>query len=123
MIKINSYVGIRIRAFRKAKGLTQADLGELVDLPQPYVGGIERGERNISLDTLQKLLEALHITPTDLFRDYDNRSEKNKDITEILERINMVLSTRSVQEVEIVEGFINDIFKTLDDLKNIQSSK
>ncbi|MBT2766019.1 helix-turn-helix transcriptional regulator [Paenibacillus sp. ISL-20] len=116
MIKINTYVGERIRSIRKARNLTQADLGEQVDLPQPYVGGIERGERNISLDTLQKLLEALHITPAELFREYDNLHKE--ETTEIIDRINQLLTSRSLDEVKIVETFIKDILSTIDRLKD-----
>lgn len=120
MISINTYVGERIRSFRKARGLTQADLGELVELPQPYVGGIERGERNISLDTLQKLILALHISPSELFKEFNDLSNDSVlELVEIKDRINVVLSERSLSEVRVVEEFINDIFKTLDNLKKL----
>ncbi|AZK47508.1 helix-turn-helix domain-containing protein [Paenibacillus lentus] len=119
MISINEYVGERIRSFRKARGLTQADLGELVELPQPYVGGIERGERNISLETLQKLMLALHITPSELFKEYNNLSDETLfEYVEIKDRINIALSKRKLSEVRIIEGFINDILETIDNLKN-----
>ncbi|MFB8374504.1 helix-turn-helix domain-containing protein [Paenibacillus taichungensis] len=118
MININVYVGARIKSLRKSKGLTQANLGEQVDLPQPYIGGIEKGERNISLDTLQKLLEALNITPEELFRNYVNDSF-NKEAHEILDRINELLVNRDIEEIKIVESFVNDILKTIDNLKKI----
>jgi len=116
MIKINAFVGERIKSLRKSKGLTQANLGEQVDLPQPYIGGIEKGERNISLDTLQKLLEALNITPEELFRNYVNDSF-NKEAHEILDRMNELLVNRDIEEIKIVESFVNDILKTIDNLK------
>ncbi|KJD40537.1 hypothetical protein QD46_07775 [Paenibacillus polymyxa] len=119
MIKINTFVGERIKSIRKAKGLTQAVLGEQVELPQSYIGGIEKGERNISLDTLQKLLSALHISPSELFREYDNKDANLKEIIESLDRISIELSKRSVKEVKLIESFVINILKTLDDLKNI----
>lgn len=119
MIKINAFVGERIKSLRKSKGLTQANLGEQVDLPQPYIGGIEKGERNISLDTLQKLLEALNITPAELFNSYENKLQ-NKETLEILDRINESLSNRSTEEIKIVESFVQDILKTIDNLRNLR---
>ncbi|MGC5772401.1 helix-turn-helix domain-containing protein [Paenibacillus pabuli] len=119
MIKINAFVGARIKSLRKSKGLTQANLGEQVDLPQPYIGGIEKGERNISLDTLHKLIEALDITPEELFRNYDN-DLSNKEAYEILDRINALLVKRDIEEIKIVETFVNDILKTIDNLKNLK---
>lgn len=117
MIKINAFVGERIKSLRKSKGLTQANLGEQVDLPQPYIGGIEKGERNISLETLQKLIEALDITPEELFRNYDINLS-NKEVHEVLDRINELLIMRDIEEIKIVESFVNDILKTIDSLKN-----
>lgn len=115
MMKINAFVGERIKSLRKSKGLTQANLGEQVDLPQPYIGGIEKGERNISLDTLQKLIEALDITPEELFRHYE-RDLSNIELVIILDRINEILSQRNIEEVRIVESFIYDVLKTIDNL-------
>jgi transcriptional regulator with XRE-family HTH domain len=118
MIKINTYVGERIKSIRKAKGLTQAVLGEQVELPQSYIGGIEKGERNISLDTLQKLMNALHISPSEFFREYDNKDANLKEILESLDRISIELSKRSFKEVKLIESFITNILETLDELKN-----
>ncbi|WP_268748570.1 helix-turn-helix domain-containing protein [Paenibacillus wulumuqiensis] len=76
-----------MRFYRKAKNLTQAQLGEMVELPQPYVEDIERGERNISLDNLQKFLVALHITPSQLFENYDNK--QTKELADMLNRVQL----------------------------------
>ena len=51
--------GRRIRAAREARGWTQEDLAHQADLDRTYIGGIERGERNIALLSLNKLAKAL----------------------------------------------------------------
>ncbi|CAH8712469.1 helix-turn-helix domain-containing protein [Paenibacillus thiaminolyticus] len=119
MIKINSYIGDKIRSFRKSRGLTQEELGEMVALPQPYIGGIERGERNISLDTLQKLLEALDVTPKEAFRDYQNNLI-SKEMIEAIDRIDLMLLSRSLQEVELIEKLIVGVISTVDGLGEIK---
>jgi DNA-binding XRE family transcriptional regulator len=56
------------RAARKAKGLSQEALGELADLHPTYVGSVERGERNISVDNMDRLARALGLDVVDLLR-------------------------------------------------------
>lgn len=52
-------LGARIREARKAKGLTQEDLAYESDVDRSYIGGVERGERNLSFDKLCDLARAL----------------------------------------------------------------
>jgi len=56
-------IGSRIRAARKARGLTQIELGEVVGIAQPQVSALERGAtRNPKADTLRALAEALDVS-------------------------------------------------------------
>jgi transcriptional regulator with XRE-family HTH domain len=52
-------LGQRIREMRKAKNLTQEDLAYESDIDRSYIGGVERGERNLSFDKLCQIAEAL----------------------------------------------------------------
>lgn len=51
-----------VRRARLAKGLSQEDLAERADLHRNYVGGVERGERNISVDNMERIATALRTT-------------------------------------------------------------
>jgi transcriptional regulator with XRE-family HTH domain len=52
-------LGERIREMRKAKNLTQENLAYESDIDRSYIGGVERGERNLSFDKLCQIAEAL----------------------------------------------------------------
>lgn len=60
--------GARVRALRVARGLSQEELAQKAELHRTYVGGIERGERNISLVNIEKLAAALDVTLDSLMR-------------------------------------------------------
>jgi transcriptional regulator with XRE-family HTH domain len=58
--------GKRVRELRTASGLSQERLAELSKLHRNYVGGVERGERNIGLLNIVALAHALRIKPVKL---------------------------------------------------------
>jgi len=59
-------LGENIKHFRKKRGLSQEKLAGLANLHRTYVGGVERGERNISLLNLVHLADALEVSVADL---------------------------------------------------------
>ncbi|MCD6336412.1 MAG: helix-turn-helix transcriptional regulator [Candidatus Latescibacteria bacterium] len=75
-------IGKKIRELRKSKELTQERLAEKADLHPTYVGSIERGEVNVSINTLQKTADALEVTIETLFP-FDLRKEPTTE-TELL---------------------------------------
>ena len=60
--------GLALRALRKEARLTQEQLADLCGLHRTYIGGIERGERNIGLLNIHILARALNATAVDLLR-------------------------------------------------------
>lgn len=56
-------VGENIRAIRTERGLSQERLGERLGVHRNYVGMLERGERNLSLQTVEKFAELLEVEP------------------------------------------------------------
>ena len=62
-------VGQKIRAFRKQAGLSQEKLAEKASLSYKYLGEVERGYVNVSLDSLMRIAKALKVKGCDLMRD------------------------------------------------------
>ena len=60
--------GQRVRMLRKARELSQETFADLAGLHRSYMGGVERGERNVSLVNIKKLADALEISVDQLFQ-------------------------------------------------------
>jgi len=65
--QVQKHFGERVRELRKEKGLSQEALALACELDRTYIGGVERGERNISLLNIYKIAVALRISLKDLF--------------------------------------------------------
>lgn len=64
--KIRESFGKRVRTLRKEHGFSQEEFAHECDLHRTYMGDIERGERNISIDNIHKIATALGLTISDL---------------------------------------------------------
>jgi transcriptional regulator with XRE-family HTH domain len=59
--------GERIRSLRQNRGLSQERLAELAGVHRTYLSSLERGERNVSLDNIYAIADALGVSPAELF--------------------------------------------------------
>lgn len=67
MKDIKAVFGGRVRHYRKNRGLSQEQLAELCDLHPTYIGQLERGEKNASLETVMRVCAGLSVAPEVLF--------------------------------------------------------
>ncbi|MGE7998914.1 helix-turn-helix domain-containing protein [Lysinibacillus sp. NPDC093190] len=111
-------VGSNIKEIRKLKKLTQEELAEKSGLQTSYLAGVERGDRNITIQTLEKITEGLEEAPSSIFKfdtlNFDNKYFEKKELVMILQNL---IENRSESEVRLVLNIANEIFNTYESEK------
>lgn len=90
--KMQLLFGRRVRTLRKAKGLTQEELGDRSDINYKFLGEIERGQQNPSFRVIAKIASGLGLELSELFR-----------------------FEQEISDREEIEALINGILKTIPD--------
>lgn len=114
MSALPKLVGERIKALRKTKGWTQEELAERADLHYSYIGGVERGERNISLETLDKISAALQVAPVEFFLFDTNVHEGHIDKKAALDIHLSLLMNRDVADIKMLHSISKEVLRSID---------
>ena len=61
-------VSENIRYFRTVNNLSQEELANLAELDRTYISGVERGVRNLTINSLEKIIQASNISNEDFFK-------------------------------------------------------
>jgi len=69
--RLKHVVASNVRRLRLARGWSQEELAHHCRLHRTYIGAIERTERNITLQTLERLAAAFEVRPTELLAEWD----------------------------------------------------
>ncbi len=107
-------LGKRIRHERKRLNYTQEMIAEKVDLSDAYIGQIERGERNLSLESLIKLSNELGVTVDYLLHD---SIQLAKEEDHYFSQIRQVLHQRSAEEQRMALDVLKVMFNHVDELQ------
>ena len=108
MSKIAKLVGQRIRSYRNQLGLSQEKLAELSGCHPTYIGQIERGEKNATLESIEKISCALNVSLSTLFEKISNDKSDEKNIP--LDCYELLL-TKSPAEQEQIYRIIIELEK------------
>ena len=105
MNSISKTVGARIRAYRLQRGFTQEELAERASLHNTYIGQAERGEKNLTIASLEKILSALNISFSDFFAYMPSSDQSTSIASECYE----LISRKSEKEQEIIKTILENI--------------
>lgn len=111
MSELIKVICANIREVRKIKGLTQEELAEKCGLHTTYLAGVERGERNITMQTLEKIAHGLEISPIDLMKferldineQFFTKQEKLKILLNIMNDFNEYELSRIINIVQEIK--------------------
>ena len=110
MSEIAKVTGQRIRNYRTQKGLSQEKLAELSGCHPTYIGQLERGEKNATIESVERITAALGISLSKLFEKMDGQ-EEGKEIPLICYEL---LSSKSKEE----QARLYQIFLEVERYKN-----
>jgi len=105
MASLVNRLGERIRLLRRERNLSQEQLGELAGLHTNYIGQVERGEKNVTVESLEKIAAGLRVSMEELFRYIDPMKREDE-----LAQIHRLLSSRSNQDKAMVLKMIQSVF-------------
>ena len=80
MSEIAKAIGQRIRNYRTARGLSQEKLADLCGCHPTYIGQLERGEKNATIESIDKIATALDVSLSKLFDKLGGRDDGSRDI-------------------------------------------
>ena len=77
---LSTEIGQRLRAYRQRMGLTKGELAEKAGVHYTYIGQVERGEKNLTISSLEKISHSLDISISVLFEGIEEFTESPDDI-------------------------------------------
>ena len=100
-------IGQRIRNYRLQKKLSQEELAELCGLHPTYIGQVERGEKNATIESINKISAGLEISLNTLFENIESSSNtKNNYPSQAYNLVQSVPLTMQEKLVEILQQII-----------------
>lgn len=87
--------------------MTQEELAEIVNTQHSYIGFVERGEQNLTIQTLAKISEALQVEINELFQYGEFKTTDRQKLWDIIE----VLQNKNDDELDRVLIFLKQVLK------------
>ena len=103
---IRKKLGARIRELRQSAGITQEELGEKAELNYKFIGELERGQVNVSLDSIVRIAEALGVKIGDIF------SKEKIAVQKITVKEKSPLSKFSPQDLHLIKKALRLLNRT-----------
>lgn len=105
MSEMSKFIGQRIRNYRNQQKLSQEKLADISGCHPTYIGQLERGEKNATLESIEKIASALGVSLSELFEKLGDEHSKDSIPLKCYE----FLSTKSIEDQECLYRFLIEI--------------
>ena len=122
MTDISAAIGKRIRTFRNAQGISLEELSFKADLNAAHLGQIERGLRNPTIETLNRIATALDISFYELIGSVEEVPQKQPETNEIKRKIDAQLSSMTLDEQKDILRIIRIFRRRFDEEKGLMEN-
>lgn len=103
---ISRMLGTKVKDLRRNFGMTQEELAEKLDIHPSYVGQLERGEREASLHTLEKLADTFALPPAELLGEEKDNADREALIKECEKLLQLCSPAQLATVRDMLSAFI-----------------
>ena len=104
-------VGRRLRTLRAAAGLSQERLAEKAGVHSTYIGQVERGQKNVTIDSLSRIIKPLGVSLSEFFETFDDSSKPHDNPPH---RCYELLAGRPPREQEALHDIVYQLVSLID---------
>ncbi len=107
-MNIKKQLGAKIKRLRLKQGLTQEQFAEKINIATRTLSGIETGENFLTADTLEKILDVLNVSSSELFALEHIKSQEDL-VNEIITDVQNLKDKQKIETIyKIIKATIND---------------
>ena len=106
MKSLSKTIGERIRNYRNREGLSQEQLAERCDLHPTYIGQLERGEKNATLESMERIVKGLNISFETLFEKIQVGDFKNNVASQCYSLVDALNEKEQAAIYELIQKII-----------------
>ena len=107
-MNIKKQLGAKIKRLRLKNGLTQEQFAERIDIAPRTLSGIETGENFLTADTLEKILDVLNVSSSELFA-VDHIKPQEDLVNEIISDVQNLKDRQKIETInKIIKATINE---------------
>jgi len=109
ILRNNFSLGERLREFRQSRAMSQEQVAHQANITPAYLGQVERGTKNITVHTLEKVCTALNISLSEFF-DTAKGNNPDKGIDDVSNQILHQLHNKSESEKQAILKMVRLVF-------------